>query len=188
MTAPQKSSLKSPAPRATAGALPHLEIHFTPIPAWLMIGFGGIFLILAIVLMVLPRAHGVGFGIVLATLSVAAMVGGNIWRNHLPIVARLTNKQLILKRGGSVAWNEIAVIEKKTIRMRYKANRGESDWICIKLKTSRPVEKGLNGFFLKLKNAVTGYDIIVPQQDLSISADAFIEECKKRMAAASGTM
>jgi len=185
MTAPQKSSPTSPATRPTAGALPHLEIRFTPVPAWLLIGFGAAFLILAVFFMALPRGRSVGLGIVIATLSVAAMVGGNIWRNHLPVVARLTNKQLILKRGGSVAWGEIAVIEKKTIKMRYKANRAESDWICIKLKTPRPVEKGLNGFFLKLKNAVTGYDIIVPQQDLSISADAFIDECKKRMAALS---
>jgi hypothetical protein len=63
-----------------------------------------------------------------------------------------------------------------------------SDFVCIRLK-SRPAQKGrLHGFFQRVKHAVTGYDIIVPESELSCGAEQFVAECRKRMAACGNEM
>jgi len=37
---------------------------------------------------------------------------------------------------------------------------------------------------VRMKTAVTGYDIIVPGNELSCTVDFFVAECKKRIASA----
>jgi hypothetical protein len=168
-------------------ASPIIEIRFSPLYAWLLVGFGVVFFLLGLwIASPLIARQNVGFGLFLAVLAVAAIVGGNYWRHHLHVVARLTPRQLFLRRAGTVSWTEIAAIEKREVRARYKGAAHGSEYICIKLKTGRPVQKGLEGFMLKLKADVTGYDIIIPGYELSRPADWFIAECQKRMSA-SGT-
>ena len=164
-------------------ALPVLEIRFSAMYAWLLIAFGAIFFLLAF----LVGSKNGGLGILIAILSVGGMIGGNYWRHHLHVVARLTPRQLILRRGGTMSWADIAAIEKKTIRVPYKGVSQESSYVCIKLKTPRKATDKLQGFLDKLKKTVLGgYDIVVPDSELSCSADSFIAECKKRMVALAG--
>jgi hypothetical protein len=166
-------------------ALPVLEIRFSPIYAWLLIGFGGIFFLLAF----LVGSKNPGLGVLIAVLSVGGMFGGNYWRHHLHVVARMTPRQLILQRGGTMSWGDIAAIEKKTIRVPYKGVSQESSYVCIKLKTPRKATDKLQGFLDKVKKTVLGgYDIIVPESELSCSVDWFIAECKKRMVALAGAV
>jgi len=172
------------APTADA-ALPVIVIRFPATYAWLAIGFGGLFFLLGILFALLQPHRNLAFGAFLSTVSLAAAIGANYWRQHLLVVAQLTPRQLILRRDGTVNWSDIAAIEKKEIHSSYRGTAGTSQFARIRLK-SRPAPKGrLHGFLQKAKHAVTGYDIIVPASELSCTADWFVAECHKRMAAAS---
>jgi hypothetical protein len=82
-----------------------------------------------------------------------------------------------------VNWDNIAAIENKEMRSTSHGVRNKSEFVCIKLKNRPAPKNGWDGFFLKAKRAITGYDIIVPANDMSCTADWFIAECRKRMAA-----
>jgi hypothetical protein len=182
MSAPPNRSAAAPAGRQGSPLLPTIEIRFSPIYAWLLIGFGVIFFLLAF----LVGRQNVGLAIFIAVASLGGVFGGNYWRRHLHVVARMTPRQLILQRGGTVNWTDIVAIERKRLTIRYRGSH-ESDYVCIKLAAGRPVRDGLEGWLDKAKTAVLGYDIVVPGSELSCTADWFVEECKKRMAAASPT-
>ena len=169
---------------ATDKALPVIVIRFPPTYAWLAMGIGGVFFVLGL-LIALVFPHGkVGVGAVLCALSLVGVIGANYWRLHLHVVARLTPRQLILRRGGAVDWSDIAEIERKEIRSSYRGVSNRSEFVCIRL-TSRPAATGrLDGILKKVKHGVTGYDIIVPGSELSCGAAWFVAECHKRMAAA----
>jgi hypothetical protein len=174
---PQKTSS---AVTKNSAIAPDLEIRFSPLYAWLIMGFGLLFFFIGL-LFVSPSARGrnVGLGLFICAASIAAVVGGNYWRHHLPIMVRMTPRQLFLPRGVTVEWAEITAIEKKTIPLR----RQSSEWICIKLKNKLPARNFSEKFGLRLKSLLTGgYDIVIsPQQELMRDADWFIAECKKRM-------
>jgi len=161
--------------RTVAGALPVLEIRFPVWYAYGLMGFGALVLVLSIwfAFSLMPRA----LDIFIAVMGVAAIIGGNYWRHHLHVVARLTPRQLILRRGGAIDWSDIAEIDKKVIRVR-----NGSEFACIKLKTQRPPRDAIHGFVERLRSVITGYDVIVPSTDLSCTVDFFIAECRKRMA------
>jgi hypothetical protein len=178
-----QSKPSSAARGAAPAALPVIEIRLTAIYAWLLIGFGVIFFLLAF----LVGSKNAGLGFLIAVLSVAGVLGGNYWRHHLHVVARMTPRQLVLHRGGTVSWSDIAAIEKKTIRLPYKGVSHESAYVCIKLKTPRKSPDKLQGFLDTVKKAALGgYDIVVPDSELSCSVDWFIAECTKRMTAVAG--
>ncbi len=158
--------------------LPTIEVRFPATYAWLTMIFGVIFFLLSF----LVAGQNTGLGLFIAALSLAAVIGANYWRHHLHVVARMTPRQLILRRGGTVDWADIAAIDKKTIRVR-----GQHEYICIRLSKARPAPPGLEGFMQKVKKAALGgYDIIVPDGELSCTADWFIAECNKRRAALTG--
>jgi len=162
--------------------LPVLIIRLTPLYSWIVIGTGAVFLLLSLFFAAFgSRPKNLGFDLFLAIVSVAAIIGGNYWRQHLHVVARLTPRQLILRREGAVDWAEITEIEKRTLRLSRRQLQSESEFACIKLKNPRP-SAGLQGTLMRLKSAVTGYDIIVPGNELSCTVDFFVAECKKRMA------
>lgn len=164
-------------------SLPILEIRFTPAYAWILMGAGGVFFLLSF----LVGSKTPALGIFIAVLSVGAVFGGNYWRHHLHVVARMMPRQLVLQREGIVKWSEIAMIEKKTIHMRHKGVPHQSAYVCIKLKTPRQAADKLQGFLNKVKKVVLfGYDIVVAESELSCSADYFIAECRKRMVAVAG--
>ena len=153
--------------------LPTIEIRFPAKYAWGLMALGAVFFLVAF----LPLGKNPGLAVFIMILSAAAVIGGNYWRHHLHVVARLTPTQLILRRGGAVDWREISTIEKKTIQVRAET----SEFICIKLRNKRPPAPGLEGWMDKLKAKVTGYDLVVPGNELSCTADSFIAECRKRM-------
>jgi len=144
-------------------------------------GAGGAFFLLSF----LVGSKNPGLGVFIAILSVGGVIGGNYWRHHLHVVARMTPRKLVLQRGGTMSWSDIAAIDKKTIRAPYKGVSHETSYVCIKLKTPRKAADKLQGFLDSVKKTVLGgYDIVIGDSELSCSVDWFIEECKKRMAAA----
>ncbi len=167
---------------AKSKPLPVLIIRLTPLYSWIVIGTGAVFLLLSLVFALGSGHLSLGFDFFLAAISIAAIFGGNYWRKHLHVVARLTPGQLILRRDGAVDWADIAEIEKRTLRLSRRQTTAESEFACIKLKNPRPPAVGLQGKLLRLKSAVTGYDIIVPGNELSCTVDFFVAECQKRMA------
>jgi hypothetical protein len=182
--APMSAHANNPSsgPRGSATPLPILEIRFTATYAWLLIGAGAIFFVLSF----LVGSKNGGLGIFIAILSVGAIFGGNYWRHHLPVVARMTPRQLILKRRGTVSWSDIVAIDKKTIRLPHKGVTHENVYVCIKLRAPLEAPDKLHALFDKLKKAALGYDIIIPDAELSYSADSFIAECRKRMVGSTG--
>jgi hypothetical protein len=170
------------APTASpASAPPTIEIRFPALYAWMLVGFGVIFFFLGL----LVGRRVPPLGILISVASLAAIIGGHYWRNHLHVVARMTPRLLVLRREGSVKWTDIAEIEKKTIAMRNRGVRHQSAYVCIKLAKPRPARPGVGGFLDNVKHAVLGgYDIVVPDSELSCTADWFIAECQKRMAVA----
>jgi len=163
-------------------ALPTIEIRFTSKFAWILLAFG----VLIFPIGLLPRARQ-DLGLLLPALSVASVAGAIYWLRHLHLVATITPRELVLRpnRGGTIRWAEVAAIEKKTIGMTHKGGRHQSDFICIKLTKPRPMAPGLQGWMQKARKLVQGgYDVVVPQSELSCTADFFIAECKKRMSAA----
>ena len=167
-----------PRPGSTL-SLPTIEIRFPATYAWGLMALGVIFFLVGF----LPLGKNPGLGVFIMSLSVAAVIGGNYWRHHLHVVARLTPKHLILRRGGAVDWTNIASIEKKTIHARYRGAGETSEFICIRLRNKRPPAPGLEGWMDKMKTKVTGYDLVVPGNEMSCTADWFIAECQKRMTA-----
>src|SRR6516225_6272475 len=63
-------------------ALPVIDIRFSPVCAWLMIGFGCLVFLLGLVLAMLHHGRDLTFGLCLSGISLATAVGGNYWRKH----------------------------------------------------------------------------------------------------------
>jgi hypothetical protein len=178
----------------TSRGIPDLEIRLTPLAPWLVIGFGVIFFVLGLYwASPLAKAQNVGPGALICIACTAAIVGGNYWRHHLPVMVRMTARQLFLPcrwpRHIVVDWNEIVAIEQVTYRRRE----------VVRIKLSKPLTatdalsqahaayKRFNESLVKgLNRAVlNGYDIeINPSTELFRSAGWFVAECKKRIAAA----
>jgi hypothetical protein len=181
---------------------PVVELKLSPIYPWLLIVFGGIFFLLGLMIASpFGRDQNVALGILICVASAAAVVGGNYWRHHLPVMVRMTPRQLVLSRNWprhvAVDWDEIVEIEKKTITLARHGVRHTSELVCIKLKKPLPVNDALNQSFPAYKrfnevlmkgikdNLLGGYDLSInPQDEFLRSADWFIAECKKRMTAA----
>jgi len=176
------SSANVPSP-GDGAALPVIEVRFPPTYAWLAIGISAVFFLLGLVFAFVDRRN-LGVSALISTASLAAMAGAAYWLQHLHVVARLTPSQLVLRRDGPVNWADVAAIKYVEIRSSYRGTPTRAELICIKLK-NRPARKGgLEGFMLRAKHAITGYDIIVPGNELSCSAEWFVAECHKRVAAA----
>jgi len=159
--------------------LPTIELRFPARYAWGVMVGGVIFFFLGF----LVGGKSPGLGAFISFISLGAVIGANYWRHHLHVVARLTPRQLILRRGGTVEWTNIAAIDKNVISVP----RGQTEFVCIKLIKKPPRAPGLQGFMEKMKTSVLGYDIIVPDGDLACTADWFMAECTKRWAAARET-
>src|SRR5689334_21360031 len=113
---------------------PDLIVRFPVGYAWLLMGIGAAFALLGVAIMVtttVPGGRGMGEFIVLC--GIAAVVGGNWWRHHPHEVARLTPRQLVLRREGIVKWEEISAIDKKEFTVRYRGTPTKNEFACIKL-------------------------------------------------------
>jgi hypothetical protein len=181
----QENSETTRAGADSTNALPDIEIRFTPVYAWIAIGFGVIVFLLGLFIALLTHHRNLGFGLVLCLISAAAVIGGNYWRKHLHVVAQMNPRQLVLRRDGPIEWDNIAAIEKKALHSFNHGVRHRSEFVCIKLKNKPAPKNAWDVFFLKAKSAILGYDVIVSANDMACTAESFIAECRKRMATAS---
>ncbi len=201
-----KTSLITPASSGMApkpsAALPDLEIRLSAIYSWILIVFGVLLFFPSWFLMFSNGGRRTGgLGVLILVLSIVAAVGGNYWRHHLPVMVRMTMSQLCLPclwpRRVVIDWKEITEIEKKTLTLSRHGIRQMAEFVCIKLKSPIPATDPLSQAFPAYKRfnealskglshaILGGYDIALnPQDQVSRTADWFIAECGKRMAAA----
>jgi len=128
-------------------AQPNLEIRFTPVYAWMTIGFGVVFFLLGFFIALLGHHRNLGFGVVICLISVPAVIGANYWRKHLHVVAQMTPGQLVLRRDGSIDWDNIAAIENKEIRSSYHGARGALGVCLHQVEKQTGAEKPVGQFF-----------------------------------------
>lgn len=169
----------------SSAALPNIEIHFSSLYAWLLIIFGAIFFVLGLFMASPAATHSSpAIGILICVLSFTAILGGNYWRHHLPVVVRMTQRQLFLPRGVVTDWTNITAIDKQVLAI----SRNAHEYVCFKLKNPPTQNNRVNQVVANfMKNTLlNGYDVVInPQDELLRSADWFIAECRKRMSAAS---
>jgi hypothetical protein len=197
----------SPQTRASASSagLPDIELRLSPLYTWLLIGFGAIFFVIGLLFASPAAKHpNIGLGILICAVSAAAIIGGNYWRHHLPVVAAIRRRGLYRSsmqgRPVTIEWSNIAEIEKKTINMMHHGVRHGSEVVFIKLNNPIPAKDRLSENFAAYKrfqekvlkgikdNLLGGYDFYLnPQDEFLRSADWFISECKKRMDLAAGS-
>jgi hypothetical protein len=189
---------KKPNIAASSSTIPNVELRLNPMYAWIAIGAGAAFLLLGSFILAAPsKSLGRGPGTLIALISIAAIIGGNYFRHHLPVMARMTKRQLSLPgtwpRRLVIDWTNIAAIDKKTVMLFRHGVRQEAELVCIKLKNppaatdplsqAYPAYKRFNEALQKgVKVLVGGYDVVInPLDNFMRTADWFIAECKKRM-------
>jgi hypothetical protein len=87
-----------------------LEITFTPILAWFLIIFGGLFLALGVLFTTpLVARQNVPLGVGISLAAIAVIAGGWYWRNHLRVLLRLTPDELQFPTGRykTVRWVDV---------------------------------------------------------------------------------
>ena len=211
------SSLRNPASLANMGALtptmpssksavcreklPDVVLKLSPLYAWGVMSFGAIMFVIGL-LFLSPDAQGrnVTAGALISIASAAAVTGGNYWRKHMPVMARMTSHQLHLPgmwpRKIVVNWTDIVALEKKTLTVRYRGAHTK-DFIGIKLKNpippsdplsqASPFYRRFNEVLTKgLNQAILGrFDLAIdPLSQFGRTPDWFIAECQKRINAA----
>jgi hypothetical protein len=194
VSAPARSGVAAKPSRATAD----IELRLNPMYAWIVIGAGVAFLLVGLFILASQSKHrNPGVGVLICVISIAAIIGGNYFRHHLPVMARMTKRQLSLPgtwpRRLVIDWTNIAAIDKKTVMLFRHGVRQEAELVCIKLKNppaatdplsqAYPAYKRFNEALQKgVKALVGGYDVIInPLDNFMRTADWFIAECKKRM-------
>lgn len=156
-----------------------IEITFSPLYAWMLIGFGLFFFLLGLFVMT-PWAVGgsVALGVLIALAAAAGMGGGVLWLKHLPVVLRFTSEELQVIGSAPVRWSEIERVDVQKIDMEGHL----VSYVCIELKTRRAVEGNLNRAFQAARSAVLGdYDIVLDEQKYSRPAEWLAAECKRRV-------
>ncbi|HWY69588.1 MAG TPA: hypothetical protein VNX88_13045 [Terriglobales bacterium] len=180
--------------------MPDIELRLSGLYAWIVIVSGLVFFFLSLLFMA-PQSKGrnVGLGVFLCLLSIGAVIGGNYWRHHMPVMVRMSRSHLSLPgmwpRRLVIGWSEIEAIDKKTVSVLRHGVRQSSEFVCIKLRKTPaatdplsqawPAYKRLNEALVKgVKTLVGGYDVFInPAQDFMRDTDWFIAECRKRMPA-----
>lgn len=190
------------AKRAADGAkLSDVELKLSPFYAWGVMGFAAIMFVIGL-LFLSPHAEGrnVTLGASISIASAAAIAGGNHWRKHMPVMARLTSRQLHLPgmwpRKVVVNWTDIIVLEKKTLTVRYRGTH-TTEYVCIKLKNpippsdplshASPAYRRFNETLIKGFNQAIlgGFDLAIdPLGQFGRTAYWFMTECQKRVDAA----
>jgi len=178
--------------------LPDVELKLSPLYAWGVMGFGAVMFVIGL-LFLSPTAKGrnVTAGALISIASAATVAGGSYWRKHMPVMARMTSRQLHLPgmwpRKVVVNWSDIVTLEKKTVTVRYRGTH-TSELVCIKLRTpirssdplsqASPTYRRFNEALTKgLNQAILGgFDLAIdPLGQFGRTADWFMAECQKRM-------
>lgn len=181
-----------------------IELRLSPLYPWGLIAFGAMMFIVGLLSFSSQTGGHNGLAIFICLASAATMIGSNYWRHHLPVMVRMTSRQLLIPgqwpRRVVIDWNNIADIQKKTLAISRYGARNQTEFVLIKLKEPLPVDdplsraypayKRMNQAFVKgIGRAILGgYDMAINPLDFFRTADWFIDECKKRMTDASARM
>jgi hypothetical protein len=166
------------APAAATGAPDDITLRLSPLYGGLVLGAGLLFV--AIGFLPFGKA-GPTFHTICVLVGLAAIPGGILLLRNRQVVARLTPSDLHL-RGVIIPWSAIESLERVRDRRNY--------WIGIHLKTKRT---DLDAVALKARAALRAmgspgadFDYSILETDLPRSGLWFLEECRRRVAAAGG--
>jgi hypothetical protein len=152
-----------------------IELRLSPLYGLLTLFAGVVFVLLGL----MPwDKGGPTFRKICLVGGAAAIAGGIALLRRRPVIVRMTSRALHL-RGAVIPWTEIRDLEREYIRRNF--------WININLKTRRT---DLDAAAQKARAALRAlgqsadFDYTIMENDLPRSGIWFVEECKRRMAAA----
>lgn len=167
------------APGASApsgGASQDVTLRLSALYGGLVLGAGLVFT--AIGFLRFGKA-GPTFHTICVLAGLAAILGGILLLRSRPVIVRLTPSALEL-RGTVIPWSEIRSLE--------RVREGRNYWIGVYLKTPRT---DLDSIALKARAALEAmrsrgadFDYVVLETDLPRSGLWFVDECRRRVAAA----
>ncbi len=152
-----------------------IELRFSPLYGILTLFAGVVFVLLG----VMPwNKGGPTFRRICLVGGAAAIAAGILLLRRRPVIVRMTSRALHL-RGAVIPWKEIRDLEREYSRRNF--------WININLKTKRT---DLDAAAHKARAALRAlgrsadFDYTIMENDLPRSGIWFVEECRRRMAAA----
>jgi hypothetical protein len=156
-----------------------VEVTFTPVPAWMLLAAGGIFLVLGL-LFTTPFVHQqqIVLGLVIASASAVALVGGLYWLKHLPVLLRFTPDELQFpsRKQKAIRWLDVERVEMKKVNPF-----AGGDCLCIKLKAKGP-RPGTTNALHRLRGLVgADHDLILNDQTVARGASWLVTECQRRI-------
>lgn len=158
-----------------------IEITFSPLYAWMLIGFGCFFFLLGLfILTPLAAERNVPAAVAICVAAAAGIAGGAYWLKHLPVMLRFTAQEMQFPGSASIRWSEMERVDVQTLDI----DGQHVSYVCIKLKTKRPADGGLQRLFQAARNAIMGeYDIVLDEQKYARSAKWIAGECERRRGA-----
>jgi len=152
-----------------------IELRVSPLYGILVLFLGVVFAALAL----MPwNKGGPTFRTFCLVLGAAALAGGVVLLRNRSVIVRMTSRALEL-REAVIPWTEISAVEREYIRRNF--------WINVHLKTKRT---DLDAAALKARAALRAlgqsadFDYTILEADLPRSGVWFVEECRRRIAAA----
>lgn len=167
---------EAPAPEPAGGAPDDVVLRLSPLYGGLILAAGMIFVTIGFLRF---GKAGPTFHTICVLAGLAAILGGILLLRNRPVIVRLTDSALHV-RGVIIPWTEVRDLE--------RVRSGRSFWIGIHLKTPR---KDLDVVALKARAALQAmqsrgadFDYVILETDLPRSGLWFLEECRRRIAAA----
>jgi hypothetical protein len=177
--APASAAPASPALAPGGDTTNDVTLRLSALYGGLVLGSGVIFT--AIGFLPFGKA-GPTFRTICVLAGLAAILGGILLLRSRPVIVRLTPLALEL-RGVAIPWSEIRSLE--------RVREGRNYWIGVYLKTPRT---DLDSIALKARAALEAmrsrgadFDYVVLETDLPRSGLWFVDECRRRVAAAAGS-
>ncbi|HEY4229249.1 MAG TPA: hypothetical protein VGO79_03700 [Thermoanaerobaculia bacterium] len=163
----------------SAGTSDDVTLRLSPLYGGLVLGAGVIFT--AIGFLRFGKA-GPTFHTICVLAGLAAILGGILLLRSRPVIVRLTPSALELQ-GASIPWSAIRDVE--------RVRSGRNYWIGVYLRTPRT---DLDSAALKARAALEAmrsrgadFDYVVLETDLPRSGLWFVDECRRRVAAAAAS-
>lgn len=176
LDAPAPASLSPGATAPSDGRPGDVTLRLSALYGGLVLGAGLVFT--AIGFLRFGKA-GPTFHTICVLAGLAAILGGILLLRSRPVIVRLTPSALEL-RGAVIPWGEIRSLE--------RVREGRNYWIGVHLKTPRT---DLDSIALKARAALEAmrsrgadFDYVVLETDLPRSGLWFVDECRRRVAAA----
>jgi hypothetical protein len=174
--APTPASSAPAMSEPSGGTSDDVRLRLSALYGGLVLGAGLVFTAIGF----LPLGKvGPTFHTICVLAGLAAILGGILLLRSRPVIARLTPSALEL-RGAVIPWAEIRSLE--------RVREGRNYWIGVYLKTPRT---DLDSIALKARAALKAmrsrgadFDYVVLETDLPRSGLWFVDECRRRVAAA----